>query len=114
MQPHHPRGSAPALLMSILLAAASGPLQASGDYNAGARKSLYCAYCHGYDGNSLDAQVPSLAGQPAQHIVRRLKELQKNGTMHQSMQQAVQTAELNDLDIANLATFYSKQPIRKR
>lgn len=95
------------------LALGSGTVRAEGDYNAGARKSFYCAYCHGYDGNPLDAKTPRLAGQKAEYIVARIKALEASETMHQSMLQAIQTGNLGDADIVNLATFYSRQPVRK-
>ncbi len=102
------------VLVLALLALWSGTARAGGDYDAGARKSFFCAYCHGYDGNPLDAKVPRLAGQNPEYIISRIKALQTSGTMHQSMMQAFQTGELNDSDVANLATFYARQPVRKQ
>lgn len=103
-----------ALLLLAVLALWSGTARTAGDYNAGARKSFFCAYCHGYDGNPLDDKVPRLAGQKPEYIIARIKDLKTNGTMHQSMAQAIQTGELNDKDIANLAAFYARQPVRKQ
>jgi cytochrome c553 len=102
-----------AALLLVLLALWSEAALAEGDYDKGARLSIYCAYCHGYDGNPLDASAPRLAGQPVDYIVARIKELQSSGTMHQSMLKAFLTGELDDNDIVNLATFYSRQPVRK-
>ena len=102
------------LAMSLLavLALRGGAAQADGDYDAGARKSIYCAYCHGYDGNPLDDSVPRLAGQSPEYIIARIKELRDSGTIHQSMLQAILTGDLDDNDITNLALFFSRQPIR--
>jgi cytochrome c553 len=100
-----------AVLLLAMLAVWSGAARADGDYDAGAKKSIYCAYCHGYDGNPLEATVPRLAGQNPEHIIARIKELRESGTIHQSMLQAILTGGLSDADIANLATFYSRQPI---
>lgn len=99
-----------ALLLALLALWSTGA-RAGGDYDAGARKSFYCAYCHGYDGNPLDAKVPRLAGQKADYIVARIKELKVNGQMHPYMAQAFQTGELNDSDVVNLAEFFSRQPV---
>ena len=99
------------VLLLALLTLWSTTARAGGDYNAGARKSFYCAYCHGYDGNPLDAKVPRLAGKKADYIVARIKELKGNGKMHPPMAQAFKTGELNDSDVANLAEFFSRQPV---
>jgi len=100
------------VLLLVLPVLWSGMARAAGDYNAGARKSIYCAYCHGYDGNPLDAKIPRLAGQKAEYIVARIKSLEANGTMHQSMLEAILTGDLGDKDIVDLATFYARQPVR--
>jgi len=102
-----------ALMLLALLALWSTTARSAGDYNAGARKSYFCAYCHGYDGNPLDAKVPRLAGQRAEHLVARIKDLQAKGNMHQSMQQAIITGDLGDKEIADLAAFYERQPVRR-
>jgi len=86
---------------------------AGGDYDAGARKSFYCAYCHGYDGNPLDQRVPRLAGRKAEDIVARIQELKAKGTMHADMRKAFETGELSDQDVENLATFFSRQPVHR-
>ena len=101
------------VLLLAVLALWSSTARASGDYNAGARKSFYCAYCHGYDGNPLDAKIPRLAGKKPDYIIARVKELRASGGMHPSMAQAFQTGELNDRDVVNLAEFFSKQPVHK-
>jgi len=103
-----------AVLLLAVLALWSGTARAQGDYNAGARKSFFCAYCHGYDGNPLDTNVPRLAGQKPEHIIARVKELRESGAIHQSMLQAIQTGDLDEKDIANLAEFYSRQPVRSK
>ena len=100
------------VLLLVLPVLWSGMARANGDYNAGARKSIYCAYCHGYDGNPLDAAIPRLAGRNAEYIVARIKSLEANGTMHQSMLKAILTGNLGDKDIVDLATFFSRQPVR--
>lgn len=114
MKPCFSRQEALTVFLLALLALGSSTVRAEGDYNAGARKSFYCAYCHGYDGNPVDAKTPRLAGQKAEYIVARIKALEASGTMHQSMFQAIKTGNLGDIDIANLAAFYSRQPVRAK
>jgi cytochrome c553 len=102
------------VVLLAVLALWSGAARAVGDYDAGARKSIFCAYCHGYDGNPIDAKVPRLAGQKPAFIIARVKELRASGAIHQSMLQAIQTGDLDENDIANLAEFYARQPVRKQ
>lgn len=101
-----------AALLIGLSALWGGSALAGGDYDAGARKSFYCAYCHGYDGNPLDDKVPRLAGQKVEVIIARIKQIRSGGSMHQAMMEAIKTGNLSDTDILNLATFYARQPVR--
>ncbi len=75
--------------------------------------TIYCAYCHGYDGNPLDQRVPRLAGRNADDIVSRILELKAKGTMHDSMRQAFETGDITDQDVENLAAFFSRQPVHR-
>ena len=45
---------------------------AAGDIDAGAQKVQTCVACHGPDGNSIDPQFPSLAGQVSGYIADQL------------------------------------------
>ena len=47
---------------------------AVGDATAGKGKSATCAGCHGADGNSVNPEWPSLAGQHAKYIEKQLRE----------------------------------------
>ncbi len=47
--------------------------QAAGDADAGQQKAATCAACHGMDGNSVNPEWPSLAGQHANYIVDTLQ-----------------------------------------
>jgi cytochrome c553 len=103
------------LLLGVVVALSgfwAGVAAAAGDYDAGARKSIYCAYCHGYDGNPLDPSVPRLAGRKVEDIVARIKAIEDGNSMHPSMRQAFMTGDLGDQDVLDLATFFSRQPVR--
>lgn len=100
------------VMLLALIAVSSGTVRAGGDYDAGARKSFYCAYCHGYDGNPGDATVPRLAGRAAEDLVARINELGATGSMHQAMLKAFLTGSLGEADVADLAVFYARQQAR--
>lgn len=88
--------------------------ETEGDAAAGARKAIFCAYCHGSDGNPPFAdQVPRLAGQTAKNLVIKMKYQVPSQNQHHEMMQAFQTGGLlNDRDIENLAAYFASQPIR--
>jgi cytochrome c553 len=93
--------------MSLL----SGIAAAEGDAAAGARKAIYCAYCHGPDGNPLDKAAPRLAGQDADVLVNKMKLQTEALGAHELMVQAFLTGRaLNDQDMNDLAAYFSRQP----
>lgn len=92
----------------------SGSALAAGDAAAGAQKSIFCAYCHGPDGNPLDNAAPRLAGQDADTLVAKMKHQTKVLGRHELMIQAFRTGRaLNDQDMADLAAYFSSQPARQ-
>jgi cytochrome c553 len=92
----------------------SGSAAAAGDAAAGAEKSIFCAYCHGPDGNPLDNAAPRLAGQDADTLVAKMKHQTKVMGRHEMMVQAFRTGRaLNDKDMNDLAAYFSLQPIRQ-
>ncbi|HNQ03072.1 MAG TPA: hypothetical protein PKH69_00525 [Thiobacillaceae bacterium] len=101
------------ILSVALLALWSTTARAEGDYNAGASKSIYCAYCHGYDGNPLDEKVPRLAGRKADSLVARIRYMVTSGRLQEHMRQAIVTGSLGEKEIADLAAFYARQPVHK-
>jgi len=101
-------------LMLGVLAFSNQTLAGGGDAAAGARKSIFCSYCHGMDGNPIDGRAPRLAGQSAKSLVAKMKRDQPYQNMNHPMMQAFVTGGcLNDQDMQNLAAFYAKQPVRQ-
>ena len=107
-------------LMLLCMAGASsgmsvwgGAAAAAGDAAAGAEKSIFCAYCHGSDGNPLDNAAPRLAGQNAEILVAKMKHQTQIMDRHELMIQAFRTGRaLNDRDMNDLAAYFSQQPVR--
>jgi cytochrome c553 len=83
-----------------------------GDVEAGRAAAENCANCHGADGNASGADMPTLAGQDARYFVKAMDAYRDGSRRHEKMFDAV--SELDDQDIANLATFYaSQEPVRR-
>ena len=69
-----------------------------------------CGYCHEYDGNSLMPLYPKLAEQMPEYIKKQLQDF-RTGKRKGQMQA---TAELlTDKDIEVVASYFSKQQIKK-
>lgn len=79
----------------------------AGDPEAGQAKSVTCAACHGVDGNSVNPEWPTIAGQHANYIVTQLKAYQ-DGTRNNPMMMGM-VAGLNEQDMKDLAAFYAAQ-----
>lgn len=80
---------------------------ADGDAAAGQAKAAVCSACHGMDGNSMNPEWPSLAGQHANYIVKQLKAF-KSG-VRQNPVMATQVVALSDQDMADLAAYFAQQ-----
>ncbi len=95
-------------LLAVLIA---GPVGAAGlvdgSAEAGKARSITCAACHGADGNSVNPQWPSIAGQHATYIVAQL-ELFKSGARVNALMSS-QAMGLTDEDMRNLAVYYTEQ-----
>jgi cytochrome c553 len=101
----------PARAGALLLAAALAP-QAFGQASteAGQSKAVVCAACHGVDGNSLNPEWPSLAGQNETYIVRSLQAY-KSGE-RKNVLMAPQAMALSEQDMRDLAAYFASKTLR--
>lgn len=88
------------------------PAFADGDAEAGAKKAATCAACHGMDGNSVNPQWPSLAGQNPTYLAATLQAF-KDGT-RSDMLMGSQATILSEEDMANLAAYFASQTPTQR
>jgi cytochrome c553 len=86
--------------------------QGDGDARVGERMAEDCEACHGDDGNSKKAKMPTLAGQDAKYFIKAMKHYKDGKRQHQKMFEAV--AQLNEQEITDLATYYATQQPLKR
>jgi cytochrome c553 len=94
------------LFAASLLALSTSALAASGDAEAGSKKSTPCQVCHGKNGISVSPDFPNLAGQHEDYIVASLTHY-KNGKRKNPIMVA-QAANLTPKDILDLAAHFSK------
>lgn len=108
--------SLPRLISQLLAATALLALVpqaiAEGDATAGQQKVATCAACHGMDGNSVNPQWPSLAGQHASYIIETLAAF-KSGKRSDVLMNA-QAMILADADVADVAAYYAAQAPTQR
>jgi len=82
---------------------------AAGNADAGAAKAATCLGCHGTNGNSVNDQWPSLAGQNAAYITAQLKYFHKQVRLNPSGLMTAMGATLGDQDIEDVAAYYAAQ-----
>ena len=93
------------LLFAALVATSVPALAASGDAEAGRKKSAPCAACHGANGVSPSAEFPNLAGQYPDYLATALNHY-KNGKRKNPIMEA-QAKPLSAKDVADLAAYFS-------
>jgi cytochrome c553 len=89
---------------------ASAPALAAGSKEAGQAKSVPCVACHSIDGNSVNPEWPSIAGQHESYLVGQLKAF-RDGTRQNPLMSPMAVG-LSDEDIADLAAWFSSQTAR--
>lgn len=97
------------LALLALLVSVSVNLPAAGSIEAGKQKSLTCSACHGADGNSVNPEWPSLAGQNSRYTVQQIQAYQSG--QRQNVLMSGMAMGLSDQDMEDLAAFYQAQPV---
>lgn len=95
------------LLAVIAGASLSVQAVAQGPPEADATKAAVCLACHGPNGNSVNPEWPSLAGQGARYLAEQLK-LFRDGKRNNPVMLPL-AAGLSDEDVADLAAYYAAQ-----
>ena len=101
---------APFALLTFSMLAASGIAWAEGNATAGQTKAATCVACHGVDGNSVNPEWPSLAGQHSAYIVKQLKAF-KTGERSNALM-APMAMTLSDQDMEDVAAHFAAQKPR--
>ena len=97
-------GLVPLFIAGVLL---SGSAEAAGSAEAGKTKSVTCSACHGMDGNSLNPEWPTIAGQHESYLIKALNSF-KSGE-RQNVLMSGMAMPLSDEDIKDLAAYFSEQ-----
>lgn len=99
----HPRLLSSLIGLGILLVSASA---AAGNLQEGSAKAMFCAGCHGIDGN-VNYPSARLAGQSTQRLRASLSAFKQGQRLHPVMN--ILTLGLTQKDLDDLTTFYAAQ-----
>lgn len=98
-----------ALRLSLVALILAAPPAFAGDPGAGAKASVPCQACHGDTGNkSIDDATPKIGGQYESYLLHALRDYKSGKRKHLIM--SGQVANLNDVDLQNLAAYFARQP----
>jgi len=97
-----------AVATTVIALGMSTTAQAEGSVEAGQQKSAVCVACHGSDGNSVNPEWPSLAGQHAGFLAEQLKAF-KEGERQNALMSPMAMG-LSEQDMQDLAAYYEAQP----
>ena len=100
------------MLLGLLTLLVTNIALAGGDADRGKDKSVTCAACHGADGNSINPEWPSLAGQHESYLIRSIQSF-KDGS-RDNVLMSPQAAALSEQDIQDLAAYYAAQKPNRR
>ena len=95
------------IITTLALTTITGSGLAAGDPAVGQTKSILCSACHGANGNSINGDYPSLAGQVPGYIAQQLANFKSGIRSNTIMGGMAQT--LTEEDMANLDAWYSSQ-----
>jgi cytochrome c553 len=96
-----------ATLSMVAVLGWSGSALAAGSKEAGQAKAATCSACHGMDGNSLNPEWPSLAGQHVSYLTKQLKNFKT--AQRENPLMSPMAMILSDQDIDDLAVYFSSQ-----
>jgi len=86
---------------------AKTPLAISGSIKWGRKSAARCVGCHGAGGNSINPDIPSLAGQNGRYLKTAMQHYRDGKRKNAMMRKAV--AGFSDKKIENIAAYYSRQ-----
>jgi cytochrome c553 len=69
---------------------------------------LECMACHGDDGIAKDKDVPHLAGQNYEYLLKQLHDFQKGRRPHREMR--VMSRLMTEFELQEIADFYARLP----
>lgn len=69
---------------------------------------IECMACHGEDGIARERDVPHLAGQNYEYLLKQLRDFQTGRRPHKEMR--FMSRQLTDFELAEIADFFARLP----
>lgn len=96
-----------AILAAMMLAATAWPAL-SQERQPRRDLILECMACHGDDGIAKDKDVPHLAGQNYEYLLKQLHDFQKGRRPHKEMR--LMSRLMTEFELQEIADFYARLP----
>ena len=95
-------------LCLFLVFALAGAASAQGERQPRRDLIVECMACHGEDGIARDKDVPHLAGQNYDYLLKQLQDFQKGRRPHKEMR--FMSRQLTEFELVEIADFFARLP----
>lgn len=97
-----------AALLALGLSQSALAQEPAGSADAGRAKAVTCIACHGADGNSVNPEWPSIAGQHESYTFKQLQAYKSGARSNPLM--SPMAAPLSEQDMRDLAAYFASLP----
>ena len=95
-QPAKDAAPAGADLGARVKAVQADPAQFEAAYKLGGKAAAVCALCHGNNGNSLNADIPNLAGQNPAYLLEQLRQFAEGRRRNEFMEGMIKAMDSDE------------------
>lgn len=96
------------ILMAGLASMNALPVQPAAAQQPNRQLILECMACHGDDGIAKDKDVPHLAGQNYEYLLKQMRDFRTGKRPHKEMR--VMSRLMDDAEMQEIADFYARLP----
>ena len=88
------------------------PPQFEAAYKLGSKAAAVCAFCHGTNGNSVNSDIPNLAGQNPAYLLEQMRQFSTGERRFEFMEGLIKA--LKPEDKIAIAVFFSNQEVQPK
>lgn len=111
-QPAKDAAPASADLGARVKAVQADPAQFEAAYKLGGKAAAVCALCHGNNGNSLNPDIPNLAGQNPAYLLEQMRQFSVGERRYEFMEGLIKA--LKPEDKIGIAVFFASQEVQTK
>lgn len=90
----------------------TSPAQFEASYKLGSKAAAVCALCHGNNGNSLNPDIPNLAGQNPTYLLEQMRQFSVGERRYEFMEGLIKA--LKPEDKIGIAVFFANQEVQTK